>query len=342
MKFILHLRFLVLQCSWAFIASGDVVENADRDPEKAGNLHVCRKSGTGRHCPGPGGIASSVPALIFAVPTALNPTQPASWIVFVSSLCVSPAGGWVASAPGLKQILFHIFHVWESLVFRAPAAEGLAFRHGWCPITHTSFSLCHFPLSPLEVVLSPSTFLELCTSRFFPVRRHFLLQLFHTQMDISLSSICPILLPRHNHVHIIGMLYPAVTNALQRTACTSKAEGERKASTNFKELLAVPCVSVSAVTTIPPQSCRNLGCVTDSGLGAPTQSTPLVQATMSHYLISRHFLWVTRLLINTKHMLAVKNSVLKRHSAAKPMPLQTRYAECFKPKLDTDMTSSVN
>lgn len=38
-----------------------------------------------------------------------------------------------------------------------------------------------------------------------------------------------------------------------------EAEGERKISMNFEELLAVPCASISAVVTGPSHDVRNQG-----------------------------------------------------------------------------------
>lgn len=75
--------------------------------------------------------------------------------------------------------------------------------------------------------------------------------------------------------HFIQLL-PTLSRKID---CKPWAEGSRKTSINFREFLAFHCVSVSAVTTIPSGNRRNLGCVTDPDLEAPSQSTPLVQVT---------------------------------------------------------------
>lgn len=189
---------------------------------------------------------------------------------------------------------------WLSSMARAPSS----------PPTH------HFPcvtfLLPLHVVLSPSTFLKLHPSWVFPAPYHSLLQLFNPQMEVSLSSICPILLPRHNHGYIIGKVYRIITNALQRTDCKPKAERERILENCLfflvvQSLLYPPSPHITAGTLIVAERLQHR---------AHCWSRP----PPSQYLISRHSRWVARLLLSTKHMSAVRNSVLEGHLAAKHGP----------------------
>lgn len=167
-----------------------------------------------------------------------------------------------------------------------------------------------FPVSPSS--LASACGFELHPSWVFPAPCHSLLQLFNPQTEVSLSSICPILLPRHNHVYIIGKVYRIITNALQRTDCKPKAEGERILENRLfflvvQSLLYSPSPHITAGTLILAERLQHR---------AHFWSRP----PLSQYLISRHSRWVARLLLSTKHMLAVRSSVLEGHLAAKHGP----------------------
>lgn len=149
------------------------------------------------HSPGPGGIALSMPALTSAVPTGPQPYT-ASVLACFCLECLCFSNKWVAgSCPGLKADSFLCLASLGvlSVLYSSCRRTGFPSWHGPHPVTHASFSLCHFPLSPLDVGLSPSTFLDLRSSWFFPAHRHFLLQLFHFRRKylchLSAPSHCP-------------------------------------------------------------------------------------------------------------------------------------------------------
>lgn len=204
-----------------------------------------------------------MPALISAI--LMGPQPPTASILDCFCLdCLCFSTKWMGCfCPGLKEDSFLHLSCWE--IFRVLYSSCR--RTGFLPSPPPFIPLSAHPLrlSPLDVVLRTSTFPELHPSWVF------LLQLFNTQMEVSLSSVCPILLPRHNHVYVRGKVCPTITNALQKTDGKPNAERERKTSMNFRELLVFPCVSISSLPTIPSHNRRTLGC--DGGSEALTEHT---------------------------------------------------------------------
>lgn len=139
-----------------------------------------------------------------------------------------------------------------------------------------SFELFSFPGAPYFLVSSCS-FLT-----------------FSHSSSLSQRSLCHIFAPVHWPDTVMYQLLAHFIQLLptlsRKIDCKPWAEGSRKTSINFREFLAFHCVSLSAVTTIPSGNCRNLGCVSDPDLEAPSQSTPLVQVT--HVAVFDRSCWI--------------------------------------------------